>query len=474
MQPSSKSVRKQYTHLHSILSDSEIYKTLEKKLLDKSVEINSKIGSIDIKTQFGIDIDAKTKEISDFLQSKVTELNTNYAINEQVASVKSILLDAINKYIDVGSISVAVDRSVIWNYINIISANPLTVPTFLLASIIVSISSLDYQTISNPYDDTSISNGKNNEAAVFSFDKQERFYGKYPFYVASRLLNLFTLSSSFGFKLFLDWRFNRLEENEAIRAKEVLELIPKLGPTAIKLGQALSIRTDILSETYALELRKLQDAVPPFDSIEAKKIIKEQLKLNDLTDYFQSISEKPIASASIGQVYKAKLIDGKEVAVKVQRPNILNEISLDLYIMALVTPLQIIVQNAVNKRKTEQADIDVALELVEEWSKGFVREVNYIKEAENAENFIAAMIKRNLTSVTAPSVVYAAPKVLLTQWIDGTRLDIDKSEDTARLCSLAINAYLTMLLDTATLHADAHAGIVTSYRMPIATILSVD
>ena len=119
----------------------------------------------------------------------------------------------------------------------------------------------------------------------------------------------------------------------------------KLGPTFIKLGQALSIRTDLISEAYALELRKLQgspntlyrllyrlpheiftflslnflDAVPPFDSDLAKQIVCEELKINSLDDKFKYVSDLPIASASIGQVYKAVLLDGRTVAIKVQR-----------------------------------------------------------------------------------------------------------------------------------------------------------
>jgi predicted unusual protein kinase regulating ubiquinone biosynthesis (AarF/ABC1/UbiB family) len=83
-------------------------------------------------------------------------------------------------------------------------------------------------------------------------------------------------------------------------------------------GQALSIRTDLINEAYALELQKLQDAVPPFDSTEAKLIICRELKIKDLSEVFSSISDVPIASASIGQVYKGRLKNGQEVAVKVQ------------------------------------------------------------------------------------------------------------------------------------------------------------
>ena len=104
------------------------------------------------------------------------------------------------------------------------------------------------------------------------------------------------------------------------------------------LGQALAIRTDLINEVYALEFRKLQDAVPPFDSKLAKETICRELGIKQISDRFLSISEYPIASASIGQVYKATLLNGQEVAVKVQRPQIIRDISLDLHILRLITP----------------------------------------------------------------------------------------------------------------------------------------
>jgi predicted unusual protein kinase regulating ubiquinone biosynthesis (AarF/ABC1/UbiB family) len=78
-----------------------------------------------------------------------------------------------------------------------------------------------------------------------------------------------------------------------------------------------------------------------------------------------------VASASIGQVYRGTLLDGRDVAVKVQRPSVLADIALDLYILRLLTPLQVRVSNAINKIPTDQGDIDVALQLVDEWGRGF-------------------------------------------------------------------------------------------------------
>jgi predicted unusual protein kinase regulating ubiquinone biosynthesis (AarF/ABC1/UbiB family) len=234
---------------------------------------------------------------------------------------------------------------------------------------------------------------------------------------------------------------------------------PSLSST--QLGQALSIRTDILPELYALELRQLQDAVPPFDSSEARSVLRKELNVSDLNAIFSQLSEKPVASASIGQVYRGILKEnGKEVAVKVQRPGILGEIALDLHVLRVLTPIQTTLQNAVNRQKTTQEDIDTAVALVDEWGRGFVAETDYRLEAENTINFGDAMKKRGLDAVCAPTVVenLVRDKVLVTEWVEGTRLDRDASDDVPRLCGVAINAYLTMLLDTGVLHCDPHPG----------------
>ena len=340
---------------------------------------------------------------------------------------------------------------------NNVFENIYTVPTFLLFTALSVINGVSNEAqIGSPY--------KEGEPAVYNVNLANNYYNRRPIYVLKRMLQLAQRSGSFSLKLLLDWRLNRMEKYEKIRAREALNLIPGLGPTAIKLAQALSVRTDLISETYALELRELQDKVPPFSSTEAVEMIKRELKTKDLRTLFQDedVFRKPIASASIGQVYRAKLIGGKEVAVKIQRPNILQEISLDLFIMRTLTPLQVQFSNAAQRRKTSQADIDVSLALVDEWGRGFIQEINYELEARNAINFIEAMERRNLTAVTAPRPILemSTGKMLLSEWIRGTRLDEDSSSDVTRLCSVAINAYLTMLLDTGVLHCDPHAGNV--------------
>ena len=331
---------------------------------------------------------------------------------------------------------------------------PLTFLATLIAVVFFGVGQ-DDENVGSPYPPGS---------TTYSKRVADQFFGARPLYVFRRLLKLSQITGVFNVKLLLDWMLGNLEVNEKERAKEALRLATQMGPTFIKLGQALSLRTDLIPEAYALELRQLQDAVPPFDSEEAFEIICHELGIAKLTPNgggpFSRISKMPVASASIGQVYKATMRDGREVAVKVQRPNILREISLDLYLLRLLTPLQVRISNAVNKLKTNPGDLDVSLALVDEWGRGFVNEVDYLAEARNTKVFLRAMEERGLSAVTAPEVVedLSTSRLLVTEWVEGERLDLDASQDVPRLCGVAVNAYLTMLLDTGVLHCDPHPG----------------
>ena len=302
--------------------------------------------------------------------------------------------------------------------------------------------------------------------------KAQEFYQQRPGMVLKRILRLALLTGSFNVGLVWDWlvlgkllrddNFTALKAAEPQRAKTALRLCEQLGPTFIKLGQALSIRTDLIPEAYALELRSLQDAVPPFDSTTARQVLQQELRVTDLSTVFASLSSEPVASASIGQVYKGTLASkpDQEVAVKVQRPGILAEIALDLYVLRLLTPLQTRFQNLVNGVATTPKELELAVALVDEWGRGFVAETDYRLEARNTQDFQVAMESRQLHAVCAPTVVadLVTDRVLVTEWVTGTRLDRDASPDVPRLCGVAINAYLTMLLDTGVLHCDPHPG----------------
>ena len=358
------------TRINAISLDNFDFNTIKTSLINNfetfSTNTLNEINKIHIDTN-NIDIDGLQQTLSNI----VDEVNSNVGQNVNIAELQSILYDA--------AVTLTADYRTL----------PVTFITVFL--MVVFGFGQDDSTIGSPFEAGS---------STYNPQKSDDYYGSRPLFVFRRLLKLAQITGNFNIKLLYDWRMGKLEANEEERAKEALELITQLGPTYIKLGQALSIRTDLIPKAYALEFRKLQDAVPPFDSDTAKDIIKAELGVSDLSTVFKTLSDKPVASASIGQVYRGTLLDGTDVAVKVQRPNILGAIALDLYLLRLLTPLQVKASNAIRKRSVSQADIDVSLALVDEWGRGFVAEVDYRLEAANTKQFQAAMIARKLDAVT--------------------------------------------------------------------------
>ena len=215
-------------------------------------------------------------------------------------------------------------------------------------------------------------------------------------------------------------------------------------------GQSLSIRTDILSPAYVRGLATLQDRVPPFDSKTAKQILEEEWG-QSVNSVLSKISDEPVAAASLGQVYKATLKDGREVAIKVQRPNIMKQIALDMHLLREFAPIA---------KRTFNLNTDT-VGTVDAWGAGFVDELNYEQEALNGKMFMEKIQNTPLKEVViAPKVVdeISTSKVLVTEWIDGERLDKSSSEDITVLCSICMNTYLTMLLELGVLHCDPHPG----------------
>jgi aarF domain-containing kinase len=163
----------------------------------------------------------------------------------------------------------------------------------------------------------------------------KKFFAKRPLAVLTRVLQVTTVGGNFLFKAALDTALGRLERNpdlEVQRAAELRDIITSLGPFFIKIGQALSIRPDLLSPRSMVELQKLCDKVPSYDSKIAFATIELELgkKVDEL---FSEITPEPVAAASLGQVYKATLrATGETVAVKVQRPAVLETVSLDLHL----------------------------------------------------------------------------------------------------------------------------------------------
>ena len=283
--------------------------------------------------------------------------------------------------------------------------------------------------------------------------------------VIKRAIEVSFLSGTFLSSLALDYVSGKLDSNSELRAQELSVLLTKLGPSFIKIGQSLSIRTDLLSPAYVKGLKTLQDQVPPFSTVEARSIIENELG-SSIDDIFVDFPKEPIAAASLGQVYQVKVKrdrngegggggeEVKEVAVKVQRPNIMEQIALDMHLIREVSgPIK-----RIFNLNTDFVGV------VDTWGYGFVDELDYIQEAVNAKSFAEGIEQTPLSGVVfAPPIVdeLTTRKVLTTEWVVGERLDKSGKEDVSILCSIAMNSYLTMMLETGLLHCDPHVSSVT-------------
>lgn len=270
---------------------------------------------------------------------------------------------------------------------------------------------------------------------------------------AARLAEVTTLFTPWITRVALDTMRGVLSANSRKRAAELREVLTTLGPTFVKLGQALSVRPDIVGPDAMNELRALCDAVPSFPNEVAFQMMEEELG-RPVTEMFTDISERPIAAASLGQVYKARIREtGQEVAIKVQRPDMLRKVSLDLYCMKRVARLAEVVQNQFTAAKTDY------LSLLLEWARGTYKELDYENEAANSRKF-ASLVQVRLPDVYVPAVYdeYTSRKVLTMEWINGVKLADCPPEQINALVSKGVECFLFQLLSAGFFHADPHQG----------------
>lgn len=281
---------------------------------------------------------------------------------------------------------------------------------------------------------------------------EEYFAGK-PFVILKRIAQVLSVGGGFLTKIALDNALDRIEGNpdlEVKRAGELRDLITSLGPFYIKLGQALSIRPDILSPRSMVEMQKLCDKVPSYDSKIAMATIERELE-GPVSDFFSEITPEPVAAASLGQVYKAELkATGETVAVKVQRPGVLETVSLDLYLARQIGLI-------VRKFPAISQKLD-AVALLDEFAFRFFQELDYNQECENGVKIKEQM--KVLPMVVIPSNFpdYTSRRVHVAEWIDGEKLSASTADDVGALVNLGVITYLTQLLECGFFHADPHPG----------------
>ncbi|CAK0829660.1 unnamed protein product [Prorocentrum cordatum] len=228
-----------------------------------------------------------------------------------------------------------------------------------------------------------------------------------------------------------------------------------LGPTFIKLGQVLSIRPDVLPKAAMDELSRLQDEIATFDSDTAREIMRSELGVEDLGKVFAEISEEPVAAASLAQVYKGKLLDGTEVAIKVQRPNALPTISKDLYVMRKAAGVVTELSNTLTATTTDFKA------LVETFGEGLYTELDFRNEAFNQIKMAEYIANTpNCKGVIVPNVFleHTTRRVLVSQWIDGTKLSELPADRIKAGIKDAQEVFLNQLLAWGFFHGDPHPG----------------
>jgi predicted unusual protein kinase regulating ubiquinone biosynthesis (AarF/ABC1/UbiB family) len=281
-----------------------------------------------------------------------------------------------------------------------------------------------------------------------------RYFRYRPWLVWGRLLSIIWSFAGFVFSLKWDEWQEQVEENQGQRAIELRNLLTRLGPTFIKVGQALSTRPDLIRKDFLAELVKLQDQLPPFDNALAYQIIETELD-RSIGEIFRDLSPQPVAAASLGQVYHGHLVSGEEVAVKVQRPNLRPLLTKDLYLMRWVAswlapwlPLNL--------------GHDLTL-IVDEFGTKLFEEIDYINEGRNAEKF--AHNFRNDPQVKVPGIYwnYTSNHVLTLEWINGFKLtDTQNIQavglDPEAIIQIGVTTGLQQLLEHGFFHADPHPG----------------
>ena len=274
------------------------------------------------------------------------------------------------------------------------------------------------------------------------------YWRRRPAAVAQRIVQLLSIAGGFITGIVSDIVRGETEKNSVKRAIQLREIVTSLGPAYIKLGQALSIRPDLLSPDHD-RAQKLCDKVPSFDNKTAFDCLEAELGCK-WQEIYSELGPDPVAAASLGQVYKGKLrATGETVAVKVQRPAVLETVSIDLYIIRRL---------GLALRNVPQVNTDVVA-LLDEWAERFFEELDYVKEGENATQF-AASIKDDLPQVVVPRTYaeYTRRKVITSEWLEGEKLSQSTADDVGDLVNIGVICYLKQLLDTGFFHADPHLG----------------
>ena len=279
------------------------------------------------------------------------------------------------------------------------------------------------------------------------------YYQGHYWEVVKRAISVFLPLFTYLFGIWLDTTQGKKISEQRIRAVQLRDLLTELGPAFIKIGQAMSTRPDLVPPVFLEELSKLQDQIPPFPNEIAFQFIREELG-KDPSEVYAEISSKPIAAASLGQVYRATLKTGEQVAVKVQRPGLARGIALDLFVLRKIAAL------AMARISIIRSDL---VAITDEFAERIFEEMDYTQEGRNAERFNE--LYGYMSDIYVPTIYwdYTARRVLTTEWIEGTKLTeleaiAAQGLDATYLVNVGVQCSLRQLLEHGFFHADPHPG----------------
>ena len=275
---------------------------------------------------------------------------------------------------------------------------------------------------------------------------------------AFHIISTFALYHVFVYAYHKGWFIGKKAESEEVhlqwQAAWISRQLLALGPTFIKIGQAVSTRADLLPLAYVRELSKLQDSVPAFPNDEAMRIIERELG-RPIAELYAGIEPEPIAAASLGQVYRARLHSGEIVAIKVQRPGLAGTINFDLAVLRRIARFA-----GRYPKFVRGVDWEGTLD---EFAAVIFEEMDYVQEGHNAETFHGNFRKWREVYVPRIHWSHVSPRVLTMEFIGGTKVN-DLESLTARgihppnVINLIARTYLKQLLEDGYFHADPHPG----------------
>jgi predicted unusual protein kinase regulating ubiquinone biosynthesis (AarF/ABC1/UbiB family) len=277
--------------------------------------------------------------------------------------------------------------------------------------------------------------------------------------MASRTVRRFALTFGVAAKGAARLVWARMRKQRNMAPIVVRESFERLGPTYVKLGQLVASSEGLFPERYCAEFQKCLDRVPPFAFADVEKTLREELG-RDPAEVFSDLDPKPLASASIAQVHAARLKDGSDVVVKVQRPRIAELVAADLRILRGAAHLFAMLPHGELANPTD---------IVDDFGDNLAEELDFVREASNMDEFNRIMKEHHQDEVAAPRVMHelTSKRVLVMERFHGHRVDDveafrAKSIDGEAKLLVGMRAWFQSMIFHGFFHGDVHAGNLMS------------